>query len=497
MASQLSFLFVFFYILQLTVSVPLAKEKSEKPVLIIGAGIAGATVAEELSKANIPFIIIEATDRVGGRLRNAKLDNINVELGANWMQGNRVGEPFFDFIRENVKLQGANSDFDDTVLLENGTVIPAEIADPVWERVEAGITASYEILATLEESNSTIDMSLRAAALLGSRHQYRTPLEIAALRGTVDFEYAQPAARVSVRGSSPLFAPDAPESDEFFVTDPRGFKASVNVLLKKAGVKSVTKSSDKLLLNAPVQSIEYNTEEKEGAIITLRNGTSYEGSAVVSTVSLGVLQNSISVDTGIPKLYFEPELNLMKRLVISKMYMADYLKFFIKLNSTVFSSEDPEFLVPIDCRQDWFINVQNLNADPYYPGSNAVLVTATDEYGRELNCLDEESALAQALEYVSDTAGRVVTRDEVVDFVIPQFYNDEFFLGAYSSRPVGVTEEELENLRKPEGSLFFAGEVHAEGGLNGYTQGSYNSGLLTSGQVIAFLKGEVKSMEKR
>lgn len=488
MISSLSFLFIFFYLLQLTVSVPLISDKSQKPVIIIGAGIAGATVAEQLSNANIPFLIIEATDKVGGRLRNDKLDNLTIELGANWMQGNRIGEPFFDFIRENVKLQGADSDFDSTVLVENGTIITDEIADPVWERVEAGLTASYELLASLEERGDTNDMSLRSAMLLASRHQYRTPLEIAALRGSIDFEYAVPAARVSVRALTPLFAPDAPESSEFFITDPRGFRASVDVLLMKAGVKSVTKSSDKLLLNAPVQSIEYNTEKKKGTIVTLRNGTSFEGSVVVSTVSLGVLQNSISIDTNIPKLYFEPELSLSKRIVISKMYMADYLKFFIKFNSTLFSSEDAEFIVPTDCRQDWFINVQNLNVDSYYPESNAVIVTATDEYGRELNCLDTESALANALEYVSQAVGRVVTRDEVVDFIIPQFHGDEFFLGSYSSRPPGVTEEELSNLRKPEGSLFFAGEVHAEDGLNGYTQGSYNSGLLTSKQVINFLK---------
>ncbi|NEP90955.1 MAG: FAD-dependent oxidoreductase [Okeania sp. SIO2C2] len=39
------------------------------PVLIVGAGIAGLTAAYRLTQAGVPVNVIEASNRVGGRIR--------------------------------------------------------------------------------------------------------------------------------------------------------------------------------------------------------------------------------------------------------------------------------------------------------------------------------------------------------------------------------------------------------------------------------------------
>jgi phytoene dehydrogenase-like protein len=33
------------------------------------------------------FAILEATDRIGGRIHNTKFAGVNVEMGANWVEG--------------------------------------------------------------------------------------------------------------------------------------------------------------------------------------------------------------------------------------------------------------------------------------------------------------------------------------------------------------------------------------------------------------------------
>ncbi|HEU4563724.1 MAG TPA: FAD-dependent oxidoreductase, partial [Gemmatimonadaceae bacterium] len=56
----------------------------EEPVLIIGAGIAGLTAAWRLRRAGVPVRVIEAQDRVGGRmfsLRGHFADGQVAELG--------------------------------------------------------------------------------------------------------------------------------------------------------------------------------------------------------------------------------------------------------------------------------------------------------------------------------------------------------------------------------------------------------------------------------
>lgn len=57
-----------------------------KDVLIIGAGLTGLTLANELKKKGIDFHILEARDRIGGRILTAyQTDQASIELGATWL----------------------------------------------------------------------------------------------------------------------------------------------------------------------------------------------------------------------------------------------------------------------------------------------------------------------------------------------------------------------------------------------------------------------------
>jgi len=54
-------------------------------VLIIGAGLSGLLIAYRLKQAGIPFKIVEARPRVGGRINTVLLsENTPVEMGATW-----------------------------------------------------------------------------------------------------------------------------------------------------------------------------------------------------------------------------------------------------------------------------------------------------------------------------------------------------------------------------------------------------------------------------
>lgn len=54
--------------------------------LIIGAGLAGLTLAYELQKAGMPFLLLEARDRIGGRILTSRRDGgAALEIGATWL----------------------------------------------------------------------------------------------------------------------------------------------------------------------------------------------------------------------------------------------------------------------------------------------------------------------------------------------------------------------------------------------------------------------------
>lgn len=52
------------------------------PVVIVGGGISGLTCAYRLKQADVPFVLLEASDRIGGMLRTERVDGYTLEYGA-------------------------------------------------------------------------------------------------------------------------------------------------------------------------------------------------------------------------------------------------------------------------------------------------------------------------------------------------------------------------------------------------------------------------------
>jgi putrescine oxidase len=57
----------------------------ERDVVIIGAGASGLTAATELKKAGLSVSVLEARDRVGGRLWTEDIDGAILEIGGQWV----------------------------------------------------------------------------------------------------------------------------------------------------------------------------------------------------------------------------------------------------------------------------------------------------------------------------------------------------------------------------------------------------------------------------
>jgi putrescine oxidase len=56
-----------------------------RDVVIVGAGAAGTTAANELRKAGLSVVVLEARDRVGGRLWTDVVDGAMLEIGGQWV----------------------------------------------------------------------------------------------------------------------------------------------------------------------------------------------------------------------------------------------------------------------------------------------------------------------------------------------------------------------------------------------------------------------------
>jgi polyamine oxidase len=76
---------------------------------------AGISAGKRLSEAGITdLLILEATDRVGGRIHKQNFAGINVEVGASWVEGTNGDKmnPIWPIVNCTLKLRNFRSDFD-------------------------------------------------------------------------------------------------------------------------------------------------------------------------------------------------------------------------------------------------------------------------------------------------------------------------------------------------------------------------------------------------
>jgi monoamine oxidase len=65
-------------------------------VVVVGAGIAGLTVANALAHGGVECVVLEARDRIGGRLHTVNLAGSPVDLGGSWIH-TPAGNPLRGF----------------------------------------------------------------------------------------------------------------------------------------------------------------------------------------------------------------------------------------------------------------------------------------------------------------------------------------------------------------------------------------------------------------
>src|SRR6185436_12793631 len=64
-------------------------EDEKADVLVLGAGVAGLAAAQELSQAGLRAVVVEARERIGGRIFTERVPGhpLPIELGAEFIHG--------------------------------------------------------------------------------------------------------------------------------------------------------------------------------------------------------------------------------------------------------------------------------------------------------------------------------------------------------------------------------------------------------------------------
>jgi monoamine oxidase len=420
-----------------------------RPVIIIGAGAAGLAAGRSLTRHGVKVIILEASQRIGGRIHSI-LDErfpIPVELGAEFVHG--VPPETFKILNQSkIEALEINGTF---FALQSGKVSKADHTD-IWN--------ALELFADSEEQDCSF-------ADFASRNQFASD-DLKAATAYVEGFNAAHANLISAR--SLAIANEATAQ----IDGERQFRLTAPYL---EVAKSLYSQSDskfcELRLNAEVKSVHW----KKGAVTCeTRGGDKVKGSAVVVTLPLPLLQHrDVHFSPGLTVK--EQALNKIEMGKVQRIVMLFKESFWQKLSIDGRSLDNLSFITSDQTpfQTWWTLNPRSL---PVLIGWNAGAAYIENMGEEELvkTALKQLACIFQVKESF--------VREQMQASIFYDWTNDRLFQGAYSYCKAGGVDAPRILAEPIQDTLYFAGEATNWQGHIGTVHGAIESGDRAAGEYL-------------
>ncbi len=416
-------------------------QSTNAQVLVIGAGFAGLGAATCLQEKGFKVEVLEARDRVGGRICDDTSFGFPLGRGANWIHG-LDGNPMVELAqRFGVSFSpvdvGRFYTFD-----RHGQRIPPEVLDAFEEDFENSLIYAKDFA-----QQSPQDLSLADALAPFFKPKALSPVQqdlfkrkLGFFQGYVGADYQRLSARnwdheLSLPGGHAILS-------DTYVPIIQGLAASCSVRL-----------------NTVVTAIQV----RDNGVDVLTDQGCYQAEAVLVTVPLSLLQQKV--------IHFDPPLPVVKQKAIERLGMGLFNIAALKF-PRLFWEEDSRalFFSEFDAESiSTFMNYYQVNRQPIllgYSGGDKAL---------KIEQASDQQILAKVMDNLRRHYGRNIPEPEAYFFT--RWSQDPFSRGSYSYLPVGASEGDREELAQPASArLFFAGEA-SNRDFPATTHGAYWSGL--------------------
>ncbi|KAK4406221.1 Polyamine oxidase 1 [Sesamum angolense] len=429
-------------------------------VLIVGAGISGITAAKVLAENGVEdVVILEAADRIGGRIRKEEFGGVTVELGAGWIAGvgGKQMNPVWELAGRS-NLRTCFSDYSNArynIYDTTGKIFPSGVAAESYNKAVESAVAKLRN----QDSNNPVDDETTTGP--------KSPIDLAIDFILHDFEMAE---------VEPISTYVDFGEKEFLVADERGYE---HLLYKMAETFLFTQQGKildtRLKLNKVVRELQHC---ENGVTVKTEDGCIYEAQYVILSPSIGVLQSNL--------IYFSPPLPRWKTEAISNIDIMVYTKVFLNFPHKFWPcGPDKEFFIYAHERRGYYTFWQHM--ENAYPGSNILVVTLTNGESKRIKAQSDEETMREAMEVLRNMFGHDIP--DAVDILVPRWWNNRFQQGSYSNYPVYVDRKLVDDIKAPVGRIFFTGE-HTSEKFNGYVHGGYLSGIDTSKALLQEMLAE-------
>jgi monoamine oxidase len=430
-----------------------ASAKPGAKVVVVGAGMAGVAAARTLKDRGVDVVVLEARDRLGGRIWTDRTLGVPVDLGGAWLHG-VTGNPMTALALQ-LNLALARTRWDSARLFDaQGRAIKAEIVDQGFRELEQAEHAAQALGEDLDDDQSLasgLEASLQPDGLLAKEPRLRKMFF-----NQSEIDMADDLEKISLIGTAD--DSECPGGDQLLKG---GFVQIIDHLARGLNVR--TGEAVTAIHRGPRQ-VEVRTAK-----------ASYVADAVVVTLPLGVLKRGT--------VTFEPALPKAKRAAIAGLEMGVLDKVALRFGKVFWPND--RHLVGREAQHDgevvYFLDLSVPLGVPVLVG----LIAASS--ARTLEARTDAAAVSTTMGVLRGVFGQRLPDPE--RYQVTRWARDPLALGSYSHVPLGGAPSGRDVLALPVGNrLFFAGEAtHRQYAAT--IHGAYLSGQRAAKELLAALGG--------
>ncbi len=394
-------------------------------VLVLGAGMAGLAAARDLVASGFQVTVLEARERVGGRVWTDRSLGSPVDMGASWIEGTKEN-PIAALAKE-CKARTFDTDEGDVDLRDyDGSRVPEAQVEQIEKDGEELMEALFE---AAEEADKGRSLQEGLDELL--EDEELDPLERRALAWVIQNEIvcdvAAETSQISLKGYGDDDAFDGPS-----VVFPEGYDQLPRHVARGLDVRQGHR----------VKHVDHG---KDGVTVETNRGT-FQGDAVVVALPLGVLRaNTVT---------FSPPLPEEKRRAVERLRMGLLDKVVLAF-PRVFWTQGATFSGYLPEEESAYTSFLHVNE---YAQAGALMAFVGGDTARAMEKKKEQDVVDEVMATLRTIHGRGIP--DPTGVLISRWAADPLAGGSYSYVPVGVSASERDRLAAPVGDrLYFAGEA--------------------------------------
>ncbi|PIC30804.1 hypothetical protein B9Z55_021923 [Caenorhabditis nigoni] len=311
-------------------------------ICIIGAGFAGLRAARHFEQLGLDYLILEGSDRVGGRVYPFEYQNGYLQYGAEYVNG--LDNEIYGIVEKFDLLDKVQSRTDDLWMLEEGGIVVVDGKKVEGEKLKlfrGFVTSLNELLylksqesdhtTTVEEQIDEFLLKFLEAVPPKDHNLFKQLCGI--YKNYFQVEWSSPIHELSLSNLS--LWDDGTDDEDSAVLNHLGFQKILEEFQSKI-------PKERIRLNSHVINIA-----SDDVTVTLESGEILKFDVILVTCSLGYLKANL-------KTLFTPELPRGKAEAIEEMGFGNNLKVFLEYESgwwpketstIMICSEEKDFMV--------------------------------------------------------------------------------------------------------------------------------------------------------